>query len=160
MRQRPFDLALSEDRLRFLLALPYPQVLGQNFLIYGISKFADTGLVQHWPELHHRHGTVKQHVKRAVIGIIKTLQINERIALPGIGSGRGSVGLSFMSPESTAVRQIVKLVEQHAAIPGGIGGICSLKRLPRRQSPAAILLLPETQARPSPCRPRLARRQK
>ena len=141
MRQSAFHLAHSEGQLFVLLSLPSPLVLHRDFPVHRVGKFADTGLVQQGPELHDRHGAIKQNVQSAVVGIIKTFQVTERLVLPGVRGRRTALRLDLTSPESAAIGQIVELIKQHAAIPSRLGGIVHVGRLPLVNRPAPTVLL-------------------
>src|SRR5262249_40220760 len=56
-------------------------------------------------------------------------------------SSAGALGAGLTSPESTAIRQIVKLIEQHAAIPSGLGSVIHIGSLPGINRPAPAVFL-------------------
>ncbi len=124
VRYCAFRLALPKRQLTSVQRFPDPHHSFIQIARYGIRKRPHHLLVDLRPEFHQRHRSVKPHIQRFVKRIIETFhkRIRER---------RFRISAHRASPKRSEVREHIKFVEQHSAIPQRLGFIINIGRLPR-----------------------------
>src|SRR5271163_342852 len=123
MRYRSDFLSLVQHWLSSLLRFPDPQAQFGVLTRNGLRKFAQHLLIDRGPKLQKRHRGIEADIQRSVVGVIKALEESERWRL-------FSFGMQRVPPKRAAIRQDVKLIEEHPAVPSWFAFVINIRRLP------------------------------
>ena len=136
----PFHLAVCFHSAAALGEIPTDRSLGGIRCWNRSGKAANHRLIQLWPKLEQRKGTVQTHIKAFVPGVIEALE-HPKAAIGILGAGS--------RPEAAATSEVVELVEQrHAQLFG------KLLARQHRRLPGFDLLVPRPPIAQSFCRNR------
>ena len=143
MRHRALCLALTECRLPRVNRLPDPHHAIAQILRHRVREIAHHLFVDVRPEFYKWQRTIKPHIQRFVVRIVKAL--HERICRRCF-----FVRANRPSPERTAIRKNIKLIKQHSTIPLWFRFIVDVRSLPRIDRVTPLLCILQSVARNRP----------